>query len=138
MLAAIDLTARLWHLLELVVAIVQPVLLLALCLGVVLASAHLLTMLGTRWGDRRVSSKALFFSIAVHLSMTCGIVALVPEYRAQLFRPRDSSSEERIQLETLMQDPVERAEGRGRSSGCRLGTASRDRSRGSGTARTRV
>ncbi|MEW4528978.1 hypothetical protein [Maioricimonas sp. JC845] len=110
MLAAIDLTARLWHLLELVVAIVQPVLLLALCLGVVLASAHLLTMLGTRWGDRRVSSKALFFSIAVHLSMTCGIVALVPEYRAQLFRPRDSSSEERIQLETLMQDPVERAE----------------------------
>ena len=40
--------------------------------------AHLLIMLGTRWGDRRVTSKALFFSVAVHISLAFGIIAMVP------------------------------------------------------------
>ena len=49
-----------------------------------LASAHLLTMIGTAWGDRRASPKALFFSIAVHVLLACGLMALVPEYRQRV------------------------------------------------------
>lgn len=84
-LAALDLTAQRWHVVELGVAILQPALVLSLCLGFVLASAHLITMLGTRWGDRGTSSKALFFSLAVHVSFACGIIALIPEYRQRIF-----------------------------------------------------
>lgn len=85
MLALIELSAQRWHLVELVVAVLQPALVLLLCLGFVLASAHLITMLGTRWGDRGTSSKALFFSLAVHASFALGIIALIPEYRQRIF-----------------------------------------------------
>jgi len=85
MLALLDLSAQRWHVAELIVAILQPALVLLLCLGFVLASAHLITMLGTRWGDRGTSSKALFFSLAVHASFALGIIALIPEYRQRIF-----------------------------------------------------
>lgn len=78
-LAPIDLAAERWELARLVAAILQPVLLIVLAVGLMLASAHLITMLGTRWGRRRVSQKALLFSIVVHFSLVCGILALWPE-----------------------------------------------------------
>jgi hypothetical protein len=77
--ARIDLQQERWELMQLAVAIWQPVLVLILCLGLVLAFAHLLTMLGTRWGKRRVSLKALLFSIVVHLTLAAGIISLLPE-----------------------------------------------------------
>jgi len=75
----IDLAAEKWELARLAAAIFQPTLLIVLAAGLVLASAHLLTMLGTRWGRRRVSQKAMLFSVVVHLSLICGILALWPE-----------------------------------------------------------
>lgn len=77
--AGLDLQAERWELVKLAAAILQPALLIALSAGLVLASAHLITMLGTRWGRRRVSQKALAFSLLVHLSLVCGILALWPE-----------------------------------------------------------
>lgn len=75
---ALDLTAELWPLVNLIVAIFQPVVVLLLCVGVVVASTHLLAMLGTQWGNRRVTSKALIFSLVIHASLICSVVALAP------------------------------------------------------------
>jgi biopolymer transport protein ExbD len=75
----LDLDAEKMEMARLAAAIFQPALLVVLAAGLVLASAHLLTMLGTRWGRRRVSQKALLFSIVVHLSLISGILALWPE-----------------------------------------------------------
>lgn len=77
--ARVDLFAERWELARLAAVILQPALLIALAGGLVLASAHLVTMLGTRWGRRRVSQKALLFSVVVHFSLICGILALWPE-----------------------------------------------------------
>jgi hypothetical protein len=82
MLAALDLQQEFWHLLRLVIALLQPVLVLILLGGLVLAAGHLLTMIGTRWGDHRASSKAMFFSVAMHLLLVGSLIALIPEYRA--------------------------------------------------------
>ncbi|MFV0446176.1 MAG: prenyltransferase/squalene oxidase repeat-containing protein [Planctomycetaceae bacterium] len=80
----LDMAEQQRHAWDVMLAILQPALWLLLCIGFVLASAHLLTMLGTRWGDRRVSPKALFFSIAIHLSLGVALVALIPEYRQHM------------------------------------------------------
>ena len=40
------------------------------------ASIHLVTMLLTRWGDRRVTGKALLFSLLLHFAFLVGIVAV--------------------------------------------------------------
>ncbi len=86
MTLALDLTAQLWPLLELVLAIFQPAVVLLLCAGVVVASMHLFAMLGTQWGHRRVTGKALIFSLGIHASLICGVIALIPEYQPQIFR----------------------------------------------------
>lgn len=83
-LAEVDFNSAAWHFGRLLIAIFQPVLILLLILGFVLASAHLLTMIGTRWGDRRTQSKALFFSIGLHLLLAFGLIALLPEYRQRI------------------------------------------------------
>ena len=100
LLALLELSQQRWHVVELVVAILQPALVLLLCLGFVLASAHLITMLGTRWGDRGTSSKALFFSLAVHASFALGIIALIPEYRQRIFFAASRDSEHTVQVLT--------------------------------------
>ncbi len=103
MMLALDLHAERWELVKLGAAIVQPLLVLLLCAGFVLATAHLLTMLGTRWGKRRVSSKTLVFSILLHISLACGIVALWPE--AELNRTYAATQEqtrpEKFRVETV-------------------------------------
>ena len=83
-LARVDLSERFGHLFSIFLSLIQPVLLASLVLGFVLISAHLLVMLGTRWGDRRVTSKAFLFSLGLHLSMGCGIVAMIPEIRSKV------------------------------------------------------
>ncbi|RLS51299.1 MAG: hypothetical protein DWH91_19445 [Planctomycetota bacterium] len=93
MTLALHLSTQLWPLLDLILAIFQPAMVLLLCAGFVFASIHLLTMLGTRWGDRRVSSKSLFFSMGLHLTLLCGVIAMIPEYRPRMsvtaFQPDD-------------------------------------------------
>ena len=91
---ALNLSAQLWPLVDLIVAIFQPAVVLLLCGGVVVASMHLFAMLGTQWGHRRVTGKALIFSLAIHASLICGVIALVPEYHptkvATAFEPDDA------------------------------------------------
>lgn len=105
MLAAVDLHGEARQLGLMVLSIIQPLLLLLLIGGFVLASAHLLTMLATRWGDRGTSSKSLFFSLGIHLLLACGIVALIPEYRNQVFARLVSFDDQPIRVETQMDTP---------------------------------
>ncbi|MEZ6064845.1 MAG: hypothetical protein R3B90_03860 [Planctomycetaceae bacterium] len=110
MLARFDLQEQERALWELVAALLQPVLWMLLLVGFVLASAHLLTMLGTRWGDRRVSPKALFFSIAVHLSLGVAVIAMIPEYRRHVLSLGEVAPPPiEVELLTPDQTPVELA-----------------------------
>jgi prenyltransferase beta subunit len=40
------------------------------------SSVHLITMFVTRWGDRRVTGKALLFSLMLHFAIAIGVVAV--------------------------------------------------------------
>ena len=64
LLAEVDIDAEFYRLFKLVIAICQPLLVVVLCIGFAAASIHLLTMLATTWGNRRVSAKAMAFSIS--------------------------------------------------------------------------
>lgn len=100
--AELDLAGEFRHLAGIVLSMLQPLLVLFLCVSFIFALAHLMIMLGTRWGDRRVTSKALFFSIAVHISLAFGIIALVPEYRQRFLLSMPSEEETPvIRIETL-------------------------------------
>jgi hypothetical protein len=101
-LAAFDPHAPVSRVIDLLLTILQPIFWVALCLGFVLAGAHFLTMLATRWGERRVSGKALFFSLAVHLSIVCGVIALIPEYRQRLLQFIDPDQQEPIRIRTVV------------------------------------
>lgn len=100
-LAELNLNEQYWHVVTLIIALFQPLLVLLLVVGFVLASAHLLTMLGTRWGNRRVSPKALLFSLTVHLLLGCGLVALIPEYRARVITRLAEMDPEPIRIVTV-------------------------------------
>lgn len=101
-LSDIDLNEQAWHLATLLIAILQPVLFLALVIGLILTSAHFLTMLGTRWGDRRANSKALMFSLGIHGMLACGLIALIPEYRPNIAARLADSNDAPIRIETKL------------------------------------
>ena len=103
-LARVDFDDEVWRLASVAVAVLQPVLVIVLCAMFVLAVAHLLTMFGTRWGNKRVSGKAFAFSIGVHLALACGIIALWPEVVQSYFlrRDNDEEREERIRIEQII------------------------------------
>lgn len=44
----------------------------------VLSTIHLVTMFMTRWGERRVTGKALLFSLMLHFAFAVGIVTVAP------------------------------------------------------------
>ncbi len=44
----------------------------------ILSALHLITMFVTRWGDRRVTGKALLFSLMLHFGCLVGVVTVVP------------------------------------------------------------
>lgn len=50
----------------------------ALLVGLLFASVHLITMLVTRWGDHKATSKSLIFSVLVHLSLIAGLLIVDP------------------------------------------------------------
>ncbi|MBX3439836.1 MAG: hypothetical protein KF861_20270 [Planctomycetaceae bacterium] len=99
--AAFDASAHLNQMVQLLLTLLQPVFWGALCIGFVLAGAHFLTMLATRWGEKRVSGKALLFSLGVHLSMGCGVVAMIPEYRGRLLQFLDSTVLPPLEIQTF-------------------------------------
>jgi len=47
-----------------------------LLVGLVFATVHLITMLVTKWGDRKATTKSLIFSILVHVSCALGLIAI--------------------------------------------------------------
>ncbi len=51
----------------------------ALAIAGASAAAHLVSMLGTHWGDHRVSAKALLFSLMAHLSLVFCLFAVGPK-----------------------------------------------------------
>ncbi|REJ76508.1 MAG: hypothetical protein DWQ34_07365 [Planctomycetota bacterium] len=108
MIAALDLSQQRWELVKLGLAIAQPVLIVLLFAGFVLASAHLLTMLGTRWGKRRVSSKALAFSVVLHLCLACGILAIWPEavLRTSAASDVEEPAPERFEVVTIPEEEL--------------------------------
>ncbi|MCA9081861.1 MAG: hypothetical protein KDA58_14975, partial [Planctomycetaceae bacterium] len=107
MFAVVDLDHQATHLYRVVLGIFQPLFFLVLVFGFVLASAHLLTMIATRWGDRRTSSKALFFSVAVHVLLGCGIVAMIPEYRERIFARLAELEEIPFEIQSPPLDPAD-------------------------------
>jgi len=100
----LDLSDQRAHLVDVMLAILQPALWLLLCAGFVLASAHLLTMLGTRWGDRRVSPKAFLFSAGVHLSLVVAVIAMIPEYRQHILSLGRDDPPVTIELQVAPED----------------------------------
>ncbi|HET6328252.1 MAG TPA: prenyltransferase/squalene oxidase repeat-containing protein [Planctomycetaceae bacterium] len=44
----------------------------------VLSALHLITMFATRWGNRRVTGKALLFSLMLHFGFLVGVVTVAP------------------------------------------------------------
>lgn len=84
-LAAVDVSGLTWRAGTLVVSLFQPLFWAALGAGFVLASIHLISMLATRWGDRRASGKSLAFSAGLHVSVLIGTIALLPDYRPRWF-----------------------------------------------------
>ncbi len=50
-----------------------------LIVGLAFSLLHLLTMLVTRWGDSRPSTKAFVFSLLVHLTCVLGLVGFSPD-----------------------------------------------------------
>lgn len=109
MQAAFDPSVPVNQMFGLLLTLLQPVFVGILCVGFVLAGAHFITMLATRWGERRVSSKALLFSLAVHLSMGCGLVAMIPEYRGQLLRFLEEEATQPIEVETVVYESPQEA-----------------------------
>lgn len=97
-IAALNLQSESWQFVRLTIALLQPALVLLLIAGLVLASAHLLTMIATRWGDRRASSKAMLFSVAVHLLLAVALVTLIPEYRSRVFARLAELDDEPIRI----------------------------------------
>ena len=82
-IAAVDTAELTWRAASLLVALFQPLLWTVLGVGFVLAGVHLISMLATRWGDRRVSGKSLAFSAVMHVSLLIGVLALLPQYRSR-------------------------------------------------------
>jgi len=59
-----------------------------LVVGMIFASVHLLTMLITRWGDHKATTKSLIFSVLVHFSCGLGMLSMqVPEPPPQPEKP---------------------------------------------------
>jgi hypothetical protein len=60
----------------------------------VLSALHLVTMFVTRWGNRRVTGKALLFSLMLHFGFLVGMVTIAP---APLLPPGDPEGGDRTQ-----------------------------------------
>lgn len=80
-----------------------------LILAAMFASIHLLSMLVTRWGDRNASSKALLFSIIVHLSLSLGVVTFWPDYAPKSLA-ETQPEQEQIQIKQILAESTETTE----------------------------
>jgi hypothetical protein len=82
----------------------------ALAIAAASAVAHIATMLGTRWGDRAVSFKALLFSLLTHAALFCAIFAVGPRLdRLGTFEGEEEKEErnEPIRIQEIRPNPGE-------------------------------
>ncbi|WP_339730153.1 prenyltransferase/squalene oxidase repeat-containing protein [uncultured Gimesia sp.] len=77
-----------------------------LILAAIFASIHLLSMLVTRWGDSNASSKALLFSIIVHLSLSLGVVTFWPDYGPQSLA-KTQPDQDNIEIKQILAESTE-------------------------------
>lgn len=77
-----------------------------LILAAIFASIHLLSMLVTRWGDSNASSKALLFSIIVHLSLSLGVVTFWPDYAPKSLA-KTQPDPENIEIKQILAESTE-------------------------------
>tara|TARA_R110002095_G_scaffold210856_1_gene198405 strand:- start:10548 stop:12797 length:2250 start_codon:yes stop_codon:yes gene_type:complete len=82
-----------------------------LILAAIFASIHLLSMLVTRWGDKNASSKALLFSIIVHLSLSLGVVTFWPDYAPKSIA-ETHPDQEQIEIKQILAESTETIENR--------------------------
>jgi len=80
-----------------------------LILAAIFASIHLLSMLVTRWGDSNASSKALLFSIIVHLSLSLGAVTFWPDYAPKSLA-ETQPDQEQIEIKQILAESTETIE----------------------------
>lgn len=78
-----------------------------LILAALFASIHLLSMLVTRWGDSNASSKALLFSIIVHLSLSLGVVTFWPENTPKALAKAEPEKEDTIKVKQFLAESTE-------------------------------
>ena len=75
--------------------------------GVIFSCVHLMTMMLTRWGDSKTSSKAFLFSLLVHFSCAIGVVTVQPDLPPVL---ADQAPEERMQIRELVVEGSDQVE----------------------------
>jgi len=67
--------------------------------GLIMAMAHLITMLITRWGDRAATTKSLIFSVLAHMTCALGLVTVNPPAQAV---PRPPPERDPMQVKELL------------------------------------
>jgi Squalene-hopene cyclase C-terminal domain len=70
----------------------------------VLSALHLVTMLATRWGDRRVTGKALLFSLMLHFGCLVGVITVIPPQPLPPGDPEGSDSTHRVVIHSVSAD----------------------------------
>ena len=88
----------------------EELLRLSLLVALVGAGLHLLTMLVTRWGDSRATTKSLIFSVLAHCVFLSGIVLVRPETAEST-----PEQQEPIQATIVEADQTDRHEQQGNS-----------------------
>jgi hypothetical protein len=82
----------------------------------VLSALHLVTMFATRWGNRRVTGKALLFSLMLHFGFLVGVVTVAPAPIVPPGDPDGSDRTQRVAIHSVSAD-TEREAGAGGGSG---------------------
>jgi len=85
----------------------DEVFLSVLMVGMLFATVHLITMLVTRWGDHKATTKSLIFSIVVHLSCGMGLLAMNFPERSQPEQTEPPAPEDPFRYVDLRLDGIE-------------------------------
>jgi Squalene-hopene cyclase C-terminal domain len=71
----------------------------------ILSALHLVTMFATRWGDHRVTGKALLFSLMLHFGCLVGVVTVAPQPSLPPGDPDGGGQVHRVTIRSVTADP---------------------------------
>jgi hypothetical protein len=83
----------------------------------ILSSLHLITMFATRWGDRRVTGKALLFSLMLHFGCLIGVVTVIPPQPLPPGDPDGGEEAHRVVIHSVSAKPDSEVDSEGGTSG---------------------